>query len=129
MSKIQDFEDLLVWRKAKSLAVAIYHKTEHFPKHELFGMTSQMRRCSISIVANIAEGSSRRTSGAFANHLDIAIGSAAELRALLLVAEEIGYLDAPTNVPLLTQTHEVSKMLQSLHARIRYKISDDSERQ
>lgn len=81
MSKIQDFEDLLVWRKAKALAVAIYRMTELLPKYELFGMTSQMRRSAISIVANIAQGSSRRTSGAFANHLNIAIGSAAELRA------------------------------------------------
>lgn len=128
MSKIQAFEDLMVWHKAKTLAGAIYRITELLPKHELFGMTSQMRRSAISIVANIAEGSSRRTSGAFANHLDIAIGSAAELRALLLVAEEIGYLDAPTNMPLLTQTHEISKMLQSLHARIRHKMSDESEK-
>ena len=127
MSRIERFEDLVVWRKARVLAVTIYRTTETFPKHELFGMTSQLRRAAVSMVANIAEGSSRRTSGAFANHLDIAIGSGAELRALLLIAEDIGYIEGSANRPLLDQANEVTKMLQSLHASIRHKINNDSD--
>lgn len=91
MPHINDFEERLVWRKTKALAVMIYRITEQFPKHEIFGLTRQMRRSSLSIVATIAEGNSRQTSGALANHLDIGIGSRAELRALLLIASEIGF--------------------------------------
>lgn len=71
MSHINDFEERLVWRKTKALAVMIYRITEQFPKHEIFALTRQMRRSSVSIVATIAESSSRRTSGALANHLAI----------------------------------------------------------
>lgn len=116
---IQSFEDLLVWQKARSLASQIYKATENFPRHELFGLTSQIHRAAVSIVANIAEGSARHTSATFANHLDIAIGSAAELLAHLHIAEDIGYLPTDTKKPLVTQLVEVSKMVHRLHTTIR----------
>ena len=71
---VQTFEDLVVWQKAKSLSVEIYTCTNDFPKHELLSLTNQIRRAAVSIAANIAEGSERRTSEAYAHHLDIAIG-------------------------------------------------------
>lgn len=124
MSKIQSFQDLQVWHKARTLTVAIYQMTEGFPRHEIFGLTSQMRRAAVSIVANIAEGSGRRSSGVLSNHLDIAHGSATELLALTYVAEDVGYSSADQNLPLRQQIHEVSKMLYALNANIRNKMNE-----
>lgn len=116
------FERLLVWQKARALTVEIYRATESFPKSEMFGLTGQARRAAVSIVANIAEGSARHTSAILANHLDIAIGSAAELLALIQVAEDVGYLTAEQGTPLRNATREVSRMLRALHATIRRKL-------
>lgn len=124
MTKIQSFQDLHVWHKARTLAVTIYRLTEAFPKHELFGLTSQMRRAAVSIVANIAEGSGRRTSGALAHHLDIANGSATELLALTYIGEDVGYLVAESAYDVRQQINEVSKMLFALHTTIRNKMRD-----
>ncbi len=123
MARIRSFHDLHVWHKARALAATIYRATESFPKHEIFGLTSQMRRAAVSIVANIAEGSGRRTSGALANHLDIANGSAAELLALTYVAEDVGYMAARNCAEIREQIAEVAKMLHALHGTIRNKIS------
>jgi four helix bundle protein len=122
MTQIHSFQDLMVWHKARSLAKTVYTLTGHFPKYEIFGLTIQMRRCAVSIVANIAEGSARRTSGALANHLDIAIGSAAELLALTYVAEDVGYLEPPQTLALIPQIQEVTKMLNGLHLTICRKV-------
>ena len=123
MAGVHSFHDLLVWHKARALAVSIYLATESFPKHEIFGLISQMRRAAVSIVANIAEGSGRRTSGALANHLDIANGSVAELLPLSFVAEDVGYIAASSCNDLREQITEVAKMLHALHSAIRNKIS------
>jgi four helix bundle protein len=119
MSKIHSFHDLQVWHKVRALTVTVYKITESFPKHEIFGLTSQMRRASVSIVANIAEGSGRRTSGTLAHHLDIAHGSTMELLALTYVAEDVGYLLSDHALGVRQQIYEVSKMLNALHASIR----------
>ena len=84
---MKDFRDLRVWNEAHQLTLAIYQATTRFPRHELFGLTSQMRRCSVSIGANIAEGCGKRGNNEFQRFLVIASGSASELDYELLLAK------------------------------------------
>jgi four helix bundle protein len=79
-----------VWRKAKALAVDVYRATDRFPKHEIFGLTSQMRRAAVSVASNIAEGQGRGTKPDFAKFLCIARGSLLELETQLEIAVELG---------------------------------------
>ena len=87
---MQDFRKLKVWEKSHALALAIYRTTAGFPNSEMYGLTSQIRRCSISIPSNIAEGCGRSTNGDLLRFLDIAMGSAKELEYQLLLSYELG---------------------------------------
>ncbi len=89
MSKIESYKDLIVWQKAISLVEEIYLQTSFLPKEELYGLSSQMRRCAVSIPSNIAEGYRRRSTGDYARFLSIADGSAAELETQLIIANKI----------------------------------------
>jgi four helix bundle protein len=84
------YRELLVWQKAKSLAVEIYRATECFPKSEMFGLTAQIRRAAVSVASNIAEGQGRGSKRDFANFLCISRGSLLELQTQLEIAEELG---------------------------------------
>ena len=86
------FEDLKVWQKAKDLAIEIYELTGNFPKEELFGLTSQVRRCAVSIASNIAEGSAKSTKSEQSRYFDIAYGSAIELLNQMILANGIGFI-------------------------------------
>jgi four helix bundle protein len=111
---VKDFKDLRVWTKAHSLTLGIYKATRGFPREELFGLTSQMRRSASSIGANIAEGSGRRSDGELTRFLHIARGSAAELEYHLLLARDLELLSDITHSLLVKQTDEVQRMLTSL---------------
>ncbi len=111
---MKDFKDLRVWTKAHSLTLGIYKATRGFPREELFGLTSQMRRSASSIGANIAEGSGRRSDGELTRFLHIARGSAAELEYHLLLARDLQLLSDITHGLLAKQTDEVQRMLTSL---------------
>jgi len=89
---VKGFKDLQVWQKAHELALAVYHATSAFPREELFGLTSQMRRSSASIAANIAEGCGRRSDGEMCRFLQIARGSAAETEYHVLLAQDLHFL-------------------------------------
>jgi four helix bundle protein len=91
---MRDCRDLKLWEKAHRLTLAVYRGTAHFPKAELFGLTSQIRRASVSIEANLAEGCGRRLDGEMARYIQIAIGSGAELSCQLLLARDLGLLDS-----------------------------------
>jgi four helix bundle protein len=111
---VKDFKDLRVWAKAHSLAIDIYRATREFPKEELFGLTSQMRRCASSIGANIAEGSGRKSDGELTRFLHIARGSAAELEYHLLLAHDLSLLPDSKHHLLAKQTDEIQRMLTAL---------------
>lgn len=111
---MKDFRDLQVWEKSHRLVLAVYPATKSFPRDELFGLTSQIRRSASSIPANIAEGCGRRTSADFARSLQIAMGSASELEYHLLMSRDLGYLDAATYQQLDAQVVEVKRMLAAL---------------
>lgn len=112
------FRKLLVWEKSMALAKMIYQLSQSFPSHELYGLTSQMRRAAISIASNIAEGSQRSTDKDFANFLQIARGSLAELETQFLLSKELGYLSDLTVSSVEQTIDELSKMLNAFHAKL-----------
>ncbi len=109
----QDYRDLVVWKKAIDLTVCIYQLTRAFPKDELYGLVSQMRRASVSVASNIAEGRGRLSSAEFRQFLGLAQGSIYELQTQLIVVNRLtlASADALTEAGLLS--NEVSKMLAS----------------
>jgi len=115
---IRGFQDLVVWQKAVALTVQIYQITKGFPREELYGLTSQIRRAAVSIPSNIAEGQGRGSQSAFASHLDIAIGSASELETQLTIAEKIGYLSGEQSKMLSTELTTIIRMLYGLLRKI-----------
>ena len=92
---MQSFKNLKVWEKAHVLALDVYRSTKSFPREEIYGLTSQMRRASASVGANIAEGSCRKGDADFARFLQMAAGSASELEYHLLLARDLCFLQAP----------------------------------
>jgi len=104
------FEDLLVWQKAHLFVLAVYRITGTFPKHEVFGLSSQFRRAAVSIAANIAEGFRKRSNADKVRFLNISRGSLEECRYYLILSKDLGYYDAPENSSLL---EEVSKLLEA----------------
>ena len=111
---MQDFKKLSVWNKAHLLAVAVYQATSVFPKDELYGLTSQIRRASISIPANIAEGCGRKGNAELGRFLQMSLGSASELEYHLLLANDLKFLSSKEYESLNEQTCEVKRMLTSL---------------
>ena len=93
--RVQSYRDLRVWKTAVDLTLEVYRITESFPTSERFALTSQLRRASVSIASNIAEGHARSTRGEYRNFLSIARGSAIEVEVQLFLAERIGYVQAP----------------------------------
>jgi four helix bundle protein len=111
---IQSYRELGVWQKAMTLAEECYRLTRSFPKDELFGMTSQIRRAAASIPANIAEGQGRQSTKEFLNFLSISRGSLKELETHLILSQRVGLLPQDQLDPLLTLTDEISRMLSGL---------------
>lgn len=118
---MQDFRKLKVWEKSHQLTLSIYKTTQYFPKEELYGINSQLRRSAASIATNIAEGCGRSGDNEFAHFITIAIGSASETEYHLILAHDIGYTDKDTYEKLIEQTNSVKKMLISLLKRIKEK--------
>lgn len=116
--KIRNYWDLQVWQRSKALAVEIYRVTAAFPQRDQYSLADQMRRAAVSIPSNIAEGHIRRSSKVFARHIDIALGSAAELSTQLEIARDIGYLAESVYQTLQSELEEIVKMLFGLLATI-----------
>ncbi len=112
--EINSYRDLRVWQEARSLAEAIYMLTRDFPRDELFGLTSQARRASASVPANIAEGHGREHTRSFIQSLRIAQGSLKELETHLILAERVGVSPTEQIAPLIGQCGSVGKMLRML---------------
>ena len=111
----KSFRDLLVWRKAHEFVLAVYASTANFPKHETYGLASQMRRAAVSIPANIAEGFRRRGKAEKARFMNIAEGSLEESRYYLILTQDLGYGDT---TQLATASEEVSRLLGAYTAAI-----------
>src|SRR5947209_18374031 len=111
---MKDFRDLKVWDRAHQLTLRIYKVSSRFPREELFGLTSQMRRCSASIGANIAEGCGKRGNNEFQRFLQIASGSASELDYHFLLARYLHFLAEPNYKRMTGKLSELRQMLTSL---------------
>ena len=109
----QSFHDLVVWQKATELTVCIYKLTRTFPEGEKYGLISQMRRASVSVASNIAEGRGRLNPAEFRQFLGLAQGSICELKTQLLVANRLGMTKGETMAEAEAHSEEVSKMLAS----------------
>jgi four helix bundle protein len=116
---MKDFRQLKVWEKSHQLALAIYKETKKFSKEELYGLTSQIRRASMSIPTNIAEGCGRNTDAEFARFLQIAMGSASETEYQLILACDLEFLPKESYEKLHNDVEEVKRMLASLLKTIR----------
>ncbi|HSH82709.1 MAG TPA: four helix bundle protein [Herpetosiphonaceae bacterium] len=116
---MRDFRSLKVWEKAHHLALAVYKATETFPKAEVYGLTSQMRRASASIPANVAEGCGRSGRLEFTRFLQIASGSASELEYHVLLARDLGFLSERDYTWLTREVSEVKRMLTSLIQKLK----------
>lgn len=114
----RSYEDLVVWQKAIDLAENIYRITKSFPKEELYGLTTQIRRSCISISSNIAEGAARNSNKEFKQFLAIASGSCAELKTQIIIAERIECLKKTEATTLVERTTEIERMLSGLAASI-----------
>ena len=115
---MRDFRGLKVWQKSYRLTLDAYKAFRQFPRHELYGITSQIRRAAASIPANIAEGCGRSSAAELARFVQIAMGSASELEFHLLLAHDLDLLSQDNYGPLSQQVVEVKRMLTSLWQRL-----------
>ena len=114
MTTINSFKDLIVWQEAMNLVEMIYLTSQSFPKEEIYGLTSQMRRAAVSIPANIAEGYGRKTRKEYLQFLSISNGSLTELETHLLIAHRIKYLEYQTLVKIQNQIQSVGRLMTAL---------------
>jgi len=116
---MRNYKDLQVWEKAHKLTLVVYKGTQDFPKEERFGLTSQIRRSSASIAANLAEGCGRRSDGEMARFIQISMGSGAELSYHLLLARDLGFLKNSDYFNWNSDLSVVMRMLSSLSQKMR----------
>ena len=116
---MRDFRQLRVWQESHQLTLEIYQLTKTFPKEELFALTNQIRRASVSISSNIAEGCGRGSNKDYANFLQMALGSAFEVDYQLLLARDLTYLDAVEHVSVSQKVNVLKKQLASLLQKVR----------
>lgn len=122
--RIESYRDLMVWQSAMVLAEDCYRLTKIFPKEEIYGMTSQMRRSAVSIAANIAEGYGRENRGSFVQFLRMAQGSLKELETHILLACRVGLLERHNEIELLLRCEEIGKMMRSLIRTVQAKQAE-----
>ena len=116
---MQNYKDLKVWSKAHEFTLNVYTITQNFPKEEIYGLTSQLRRSAISIAANIAEGCGKKSQSDFANFLNIALGSANESDYYILLAKDLSYIKPDDFLGLSALINEIKAMLINLITKVR----------
>ncbi len=121
------YRDLIAWQKAFSLVIEVYRDTDLFPKSEMYGLTSQIRRAVVSVVSNIAEGQGRNSRGEFEQFLGHAKGSLSELETQLLLGNALGYLPKDRLEELLARCGAVSRLVNGLMQSLRPKASAEKQ--
>ena len=111
---LKNYRDLKVWQKSYRLCLDLYRITKKFPKEEIYGLTSQIRRAAVSIPSNIAEGYGRKTTADYLRFLYIAYGSICELETQLLLSGDLNYVNKENLKALKDDTEEVERMLKAL---------------
>ncbi|PRD41195.1 diversity-generating retroelement protein bAvd family protein [Phyllobacterium phragmitis] len=115
---INSYRDLLAWQQAMELVIAIYKSTESWPREEIYGLTSQVRRAAVSVPANIAEGYGRDTRGSYQQFLRIAQGSLKEVETHLLIAERLGFSKKEVVARMMAMSESIGKLLRLLIRRL-----------
>lgn len=115
---MRDFRKLKIWELAHLLVLNIYEITKLFPKEELYGLTSQLRRASVSIPINIAEGCGKESNKDFARYLNIALGSLSEVQYLLYLVRELNYVSEEKVSVLETNANDLKKMIYSYQSKL-----------
>ncbi len=118
---VQSFQDLKVWQQGIELVELVYQVTSKFPSSEMYGLTSQLRRSSVSIPSNIAEGHGRDSTREYLHHLSFARGSLAELHTELIIAERLNYIPQTLAADLFNRIDSLSRMLRGLQRSLRSK--------
>lgn len=116
--KIKNFRDLEVWKLGKEIVLEVYRVTKDFPKEEMYGLVSQMRRAAVSIPSNVAEGFNRKHNPEYRQLLYVAMGSCAELETQIEVAHDLGFLSAGDRDKVLEKLDHESRMLRNLIKRL-----------
>ena len=116
--EIKSFRDLIIWQRGISLVKDVYEETRNFPKEELYGITTQIRRSAISIPSNISEGHIRQHRAEFRQFLNIALGSLAELETQIIIARELNYLSIEKSENLIDQMSSLGKMMRGLMKKL-----------
>ncbi|MBS7254696.1 four helix bundle protein [Flavobacterium branchiicola] len=116
---MHQFKELLIWKKSRLFCSEIYQITSTFPGDEKFGITNQLRRASVSIPSNIAEGSSRNSNKDFSRFLEIAIGSAYEIETQLLISFDLGFLNSDKLEFLTDKLEEIVKMISKFRSTLK----------
>jgi four helix bundle protein len=115
---MHQFKELQIWKKSRLFCSKIYNVTATFPSEEKFGIINQLRRASVSIPSNIAEGSSRNSNKDFARFLEIAIGSAYEVETQLLISSDLGFINEENTTELINLLGEITKMTSRFRATL-----------
>ncbi len=116
---LQSYRDLIVWQKSIQLCLDVYRVCQKFPKHELYGLVSQMCRCAVSIPSNIAEGYVRRSRNEYIQFISIAFASGAELETQLFIAHSLGYVSKENFNAVNDKLDEVMRMLNGLRSKLK----------
>ncbi len=116
---VQNYKDLAVWQRSMGLVRTIYAASGALPQHEQFGLTSQLRRASVLVPANIAEGFGRQATGEYRHHLSIARGSVLELETLVLLCVDLGFMNTEAAIAIQDEILQLAKMLAALIAKLR----------
>jgi len=120
---LQSYRELIVWQKAMKLVKYVYELTAKFPKEELYGLTLQIRKASVSVPSNIAEGQGRNSTKQFLQHLSIAYGSLMETETQGLIAEMLNYITTEETTLLLEKSAEVGRLINGLVNSLERKLS------
>ena len=122
---IRTFRDLIVWQKAMTLVTDVYRASSGFPQNEQYGLTSQLRRCAVSIPSNIAEGFGRDSTNDYLRFLSIANGSLYESQTQLEIARNLEFLSEQQFTQLIEQAREIERMLSSLIRSLKARVAEE----
>jgi len=126
-SAVRSHKDLVLWQKAFDLAIDVHRATAVFPRSELFGLVTQLRRASVSVPSNIAEGSARMSTREFVYFLRVSRGSLAEMQTQLCLARSVGYLPEPAFSEIDAQVEEVGRILNAVLAGLLRRLRSRSD--
>jgi four helix bundle protein len=121
---VRSFKDLVAWQKSMALVAEVYRASQGFPKEEIFGLTSQIRRSAVSVPSNIAEGNARTSKKEFQYFLSNARGSLAELETQLLIAHQLAYINETAKNQMLDRLWEVGRILNGLLSSLKKVVPD-----